>query len=311
MADRAGVSRSTVSQILNGRGELFAEETRERVRRAVEELGYLPSTAGRTLARGSSDIVISLIPNTTFGGNLQESYEVLTDELAKRGLTLLLRFSQDSPQNLERLAVGLKPRAILTVTPLPPDLRAAIVERGVEVLEPNPPAGTDVNSQIGKLQARHLVGHGYRRLAYAHLKDARMDPFGASREQGFVDECRELGLERPTVVHLGIDPKSASAALADLGMRGVGVGCYNDDVATALLHTAHVAGWRCPEDIALIGMDDTALAAFTSPPLTTIGYDAAQLIRGSLEGLLRRLDHVADTEPAPEVVLQVIERESV
>ena len=93
VAKRAGVSRATVSQILNGRGQRFASATRERVTQAAAELEYLPSSAGRTLALGSSDIVIAVIPNTTFGGNLQDIFEAATEELGARGLTLLLHLS--------------------------------------------------------------------------------------------------------------------------------------------------------------------------------------------------------------------------
>lgn len=310
VADRAGVSRSTVSQILNGRGDLFTDETRAKVADAVAELGYQPSAAGRTLARGSSDIVIALIPNTTFGGNLQDIYEALTTELARRGLTLLLRMSQDDAQSLDRLAVGLKPRAMITLTPMPQEQRAALSARGVEILEPAVGSSSDVNAEIGSLQARYLIGKGYRDLAYAHLHDERNDPFGAPREEMLTLECRRHGLPEPRVLHVGITPEAADAALDELGARGFAVACYNDDVATALLHAATKRGWRVPEDLALVGMDDTPLSRLTTPPLTTLGYDRAEVIAASVRSLLDRLDRAVETPPSVDVEVRVIERES-
>ena len=73
VARHAGLSRATVSQVLNGHAHRFADETAERVLRAAKELGYEPSAAGRMLRTGSSDFVIALVPNTTFGGTCRTS----------------------------------------------------------------------------------------------------------------------------------------------------------------------------------------------------------------------------------------------
>ncbi|MFP7761683.1 LacI family DNA-binding transcriptional regulator [Marisediminicola sp. LYQ134] len=310
VADRAGVSRSTVSQILNGHEELFTEETRARVADAVAELGYHPSAAGRTLARGSSDLVIVLVPNTTFGGNLQDIYGALTSALAERGLTLLLRLSEDSVESLARLATGLKPRAVLTLTGMPEGQKSALKKRGVEVIQPDARSGADVNAQIGAIQARHLIDKGYRKLAYAHLQDERTDPFGTPRELEFADECRRRGVPDPRVLHLGVTPESAAAALDDLGERGFAVACYNDDVATALLYAATQRGWSVPEDLALIGMDNTPLSRLTIPPLTTVGYDASEVLAASLRSLLRGLDKSDDAPIDVDVRVEIVERAS-
>lgn len=308
VADRAGVSRSTVSQILNGRAEFFTDETRSRVANAVAELGYEPSAAGRALARGSSDIVIALIPDTTFGHNLQDIYGALTDELATRGLTLVLRLSNHSPESLDRMVRGLAPRAILTLTGLPPLHRAALQRRGIEVIEPPDTGDYDANAQIGAVQARYLIGRGYQRLAYARLRDARNDPFGGPREEKFIEECRAEGLDDPPILYLDITTEGAQRALEELGGPGFAVACYNDEVATALLHAANEKGWRVPEDLALIGMDDTALARVTIPPLTTMGYDPNKVTEISLRFVLARLDRTDVPQPELDLSVRVVER---
>lgn len=308
VADRAGVSRSTVSQILNGRADLFTDETQARVAEAVAELGYEPSSAGRTLARGSSDIVIALIPDTTFGRNLQDIYGALTDELATRGLTLVLRLSDDSPGSLDKLVVSLKPRAVLTLISLPDDQRQLLVRRGVELIEPDESDAANVNAQIGGLQARHLIARGHRRLAYAHLRDARSDLFGGARERTFIAACRSQGLDEPRILHLDISAEDARSALDDLGSTGYAVACYNDDVATALLFAATERGWRIPQDLALVGMDNTPLSRLTVPPLTTMGYDPTQATQASLQTLLNRLDKRDDRENLIGLRLDLIQR---
>lgn len=290
VADRAGVSRSTVSQILNGRSGLFTDDTKAKVERAVAELGYQPSAAGRALARGSSDIVIALIPDTTFGHNLQDIYGPLTDELARRGLILVLRLSNHTEDALDRLVVGMKPRAILTITSLPEQQRALLVRRGVEVIEPSDGDAHDVNAHIGAMQADHLISRGYRRLAFAHLVDTRSDPFGGARQEAFTEQCRTAGLDAPRILRLGVTPEEAVAALDDLEGPGAAVACYNDEVAAALLYAAREREWQVPRDLAVIGMDNTPLSRLTAPPLTTMGYDPALATQASLRTLLARLD---------------------
>ena len=307
VADRAGVSRSTVSQILNGREDLFTAETRARVRQAVADLGYEPSAAGRALAKGSSDIVIALIPDTTFGGNLQDIYGALTDELARRGLTLVLRFSTQTAASLDRLVIGMKPRAVLSLTPLSDGDRRLLERRGVKAIDPQSSSHPDVNSEIGRLQARHLIDRGYRRLAYARLRDARSDAFGGPREHAFAVECRAHGVDGPRILALGINAEDAVAALDQLGRPGFAVGCYNDDVATALLHAASLRGWRVPRDLALIGMDHTLLSRLTTPPLTTIEYDTSLVTEATVQSILSRLGQEGTSGERAEVRLRLIE----
>ncbi|SFR84505.1 transcriptional regulator, LacI family [Agromyces sp. CF514] len=299
VAKHAGVSRATVSQILNGRGQRFAEATRDRVNQAALELGYEPSSAGRTLARGSSDFVIALIPHTTFGATLQDFFSRMTDELAAHGLTLVLRLATPSTASLGRVISSMKPAAVFSLTRFTDEERALIGDRGVTGLDPSSTNFFDYNHAIGLLQGRTLIAHGHRRLAFAHLADARQDPFGADRENGLREACREAGLPEPESVGLDVTPDDADRALDELGGTGFAVACYNDDVATALLSAATRRGWRVPEDLALIGMDHTTLGRLTLPPLTTVDYDLEIAAEAAIHGILAITGH-ADTARAPE-----------
>jgi DNA-binding LacI/PurR family transcriptional regulator len=296
VARHAGVSRATVSQILNGRGQRFATETRERVTQAAADLGYQPSAAGRTLAKGSSDIVIAVIPYTTFGGNLQDIFQAATEELASRGLTLLLHLATESTAPLDRVVTGMKPRAVISLTPFSKVELDLLKSRGVMAFDPESSSKDriDPNVEIGATQARYLADRGYTRLVFAHLQDARLDPFGEGREEGVRRACAERGLPDPVIVRLGIDPQDALKAIDSLELPGAGIVCYNDDVATALLSAATIRGWAVPTDVGFIGMDHTPLSAVTIPPLSTVGYDqraaAYNLITAALRGLGESVD---------------------
>jgi DNA-binding LacI/PurR family transcriptional regulator len=305
VARAAGVSRAAVSQILNGRGERFAASTRDRVRQAALELNYQPSAAARTLARGASEIVVAVIPHTTFGGNLQDLFDTLTDELAAVGLTVVLRFSTSSPESFDRLVRTMRPLAVVTFTPVEEPDRRLLRERGVRLIEPRNGEIERVDHTIGRMQADHLIERGYTRLAYAHLRDDRDDPFGRERAVGVRAACRDHGLAEPVILNLAVDLDEARRELSALPAPGYGVACYNDDVAIALLAAAQQSGWTVPGDLALIGLDNTRMSRLVSPRLTTIDVD----IRSGAVAMARAIvktvvDEATDAVPPP---LQVID----
>lgn len=310
VAKRAGVSRGAVSQILNGRGERFSTETQERVKRAAKELEYQPSAAGRALALGSSDFVIALIPNTTFGGNLQNLFESATEQLAACGLTLVLRLSTPTTAALDRLVSGIKPRAVLSLTLFSSDERALLDRRGVRAIDPAITGQNSLNEQIGALQARHLIERGRDHLAVARLQDARQDPFGEGREAGVRDECRRAGLPEPESVRLNIDLGQALAALDRIIAPGLGIVCYNDDVATALLSAAAVRHLRVPKDVAIIGMDHTPLSQVTLPRLTTVGYDTSAPTQNFIAAMVAALTATEELTPPADISLRLVPGET-
>lgn len=307
VARLAGVSRASVSMILNGQGHRFASATRDRVTKAASDLGYQPSSAGRTLAKGSSDVMLALIPNTTWGGNLQDIFQTAAEDLAARGLTLLLHMATSSTAPLDRVITGMKPRAVISLTPFTDHERAVLSARGAKAFDPANSAGAmNADFQIGALQAGHLIDRGFRSIAFAHLQDARQDLFGADREAGVRAVCLERGISEPAIVKLGLDPTQALTALDSLDVPGVGIACYNDDVATALISAATGRGWNLPGDVAIIGMDNNPLSAVTSPPLTTVGYDvkaaAHNLITLALAGIGEPVDEREHVDPVFGVV---------
>lgn len=311
VALHAGVSRSTVSEILNGRGGKFAVATREKVEQAARELRYQPSAAARSLVRGSSDLVIALIPNTTFGVNLQDILEKATEELARHGLTLLLRFSTPSPEMFDRLISTANPRGVLSFTPFSVKEQEIMRARGVQFIASSPlDSDSGTNHEIGRLQVRHLSHQGHRRVAFARLRDARQDVFGEERESGIRDECRARGLPQPQILWLGVDQAEAIAALDSLPETPVAIACYNDDIAIALLSAAMMRGRLIPEELALIGMDNTPLSQVVVPRLTTIDYPASEAAHLTAASFLSAITGESLEGSEPHLALRIIEGET-
>jgi DNA-binding LacI/PurR family transcriptional regulator len=309
VARAAGVSAATVSQILNGRGQRFSAPTQERVQQAARELGYQPSAAARMLARGASELVVALIPRTTWSANLQELVDTWTDGLSAVGLTLVLRFSNSSPESFDRLVRTMRPLAVMTMTRLSDGDRQLLRDRNVRLIEPQPGQAEHFDDTIGRMQAEYLISRGHTRLAYARLSDARADLFGRARETGFRAACGAHDLPAPATLTLPVDATAAQMQLAGLELPGYGIACYSDDLAITLLHAAQRLGWRVPEDVALIGMDHTPVSTVTNPRLTTIDADIRAAGPAMTRAILDAIrDRRADDRPFDSPVsLRVVE----
>ena len=303
VARLAGVSRGAVSQILNGHGGRFAAATRERVLDAARTLAYEPSLAGRTLARGKSDVVVAVVPHTTFGANLQDILEVMTDELARNGLMLVTRFSTPDVASFDGFIAAVQPVAVVTMADLAEDhldvlrSRRARLVGAADTSNENTDANRTGHDLVGALQARHLFDRGHRNLAYAHLKDRRQNLYGQPRFDGFRGACNELGLPEPDVIDLAIDSDEAIARLRKLD-GSTAIACYNDDVALTLLSAGQHLGIAVPAGLALVGVDNTALGRAAFPRLSTIGYEADAIARMLTHRVLSTVGMAVPAPPA-------------
>ncbi|MEV4286189.1 LacI family DNA-binding transcriptional regulator [Nonomuraea bangladeshensis] len=272
VAQRAGVSRSTVSYILNGHGDRFSEATRDAVERAVAELGYRPHSAGRALARGQSDLVLLVLPIAP-NSQFSQVADQLTETLAEHGLSLLMCSSTASPRSFAAMIDAARPRVVIALSELPEAKRTVLRAAGVRTLDIAHAISQrgGLSWRAGRLQADHLIQRGYRRLAYARLAEARDDVLLRAREQGVREACEAAGLDEPQVITVALRADADLDAIAALP-TGTGLACYNDDTAAAALAAARVIGRTVPRELGVVGVDDTPVATQTSPRLTTISF---------------------------------------
>jgi DNA-binding LacI/PurR family transcriptional regulator len=286
VATHAGLSRSTVSQILNGREHLFTEDTIARVRASAAALGYRPSLAGRTLARGTSDIVITLLSNVTFNPRLRELVDLITDGVAKAGLTNLIRFT-GSEDSLEDAILGLKPYGLVSLTPLPVRQRDRLLKQGVHIVEQPQDVQAEIDRAIGRLQVQHLAAAGYPEVAIALPNSAREQSFAAPREAGAQEWARANGIGVLPTRHVEFERGGPSAVVRELPYRQLGIAAYNDEIALAVLGAVLHDGRRVPEDVGIIGIDNSPIARASTPSITTVDYDIDYSANGIIEMLLQ------------------------
>lgn len=293
VARRAGVSRATVSHVLNGQGDRFSPETVERVRRAAEDLGYVPSSAGRALVRGRSDVVMIVFPFTTMP-NLQDIVDVFSEGLAEHGFNTVVQLSgpvgSEAHLRLRHVAESLRPAGVIDLGGLTRKDHDELRRLG------SPVVGTAVDSSgagsnlaFGRVQAEHLVERGFRQLAYAFLTDERGHPFDQGRTEATRAVCKENGLSEPYLFGIPLDAAGATNALATVLKAvptPVGIACFNDDVALAVLHATRSLDLAVPRDIGILGLGRGAVGQLSEPRLSSVWGDTRPLLVALLDALL-------------------------
>jgi LacI family transcriptional regulator len=282
VALRAGVSKTTVSRVLNGKPDLDGR-TAARVRRIIDELGYVPSSGAVGLARGRTRLAGLLVPSLRWpwmGDLLQGAVDLLESEsyglllhTCHRGDASLRRFSmQASARSFDGLLV-IEPEGTL-------DYITDLHRRGLPVViiddrghHPRFSSVSTTNREGGAQAARHLLDAGRTKIAMVAGPAAFR--CAVERTGGFVDELAGAG--RTVNRELTQDGqfsfaggRHATERLLATGKDFDAVFAQNDLSAAGAVQALRAAGVRIPDDVAVIGFDDIPLARHTDPPLTTV-----------------------------------------
>jgi DNA-binding LacI/PurR family transcriptional regulator len=319
VARHSGVSRTTVSYVLNGApNQSISEATRRRVLDTAERLGYTPYAAARALRSGRSDVVLFLTPEWPIGATIARLVEDMTLALATAGLTLVMHSHPRSARPIADLWKAINPAAVINHQALTEDEANVARRLGITVLAPAfafPGAGTfaDFQTAIGHRQVEHLAAAGHRRLGFALPDDDRLAAFAQPRLNGARRACSELGLSEPVTRVIGLSDGSAGRGVTywrRLRSKITAICSYNDEVALAVLAGMRAQGLSAPEDFAVIGVDNIPAGALTSPALTTVATGMSELGKYLAASVTNTLGGVEPPPgPGPEII-QVIGRDT-
>ena len=289
VAARAGVSAATVSLVTNGKtaGRVSSENI-AKVEQAVAELGYVVDGLGSSLAKGHSNIVILVAPdvsNPFYAKVIAGLREAIGERYA---LLLSVTDAGKTPQPADvRRLLALRPAGLLVDAPSAQflaELRATeplVLLDAAGIANDSPSVNFDVAGGA-RLLARHLAGHGHRKVAYLDSTTGT-ETFRVRRE-AFRAEARRLGCEVAAVGQTTIDVGAAAAAFAEAwdGWSGAGISaiaCATDTQAYGVLQEARVAGVAVPHALAVTGFDDLPYSETSNPGLTTVHLPATELGR--------------------------------
>lgn len=302
VARLAGVSPITVSRTLNT-PDIVSEKTRNAVKTAVEQLGYVTNVLAGSLHTRRSRLVAAIVP-TIATSMFAETIEALSDRLRRGGYEVLLGLTGfDVDQAREEELVGAvlsrKPDAVfLTGINHTKRTRQLLLRAGIPVVESwdLTPTPLDIavgfsHEAVGRAAAGHLVERGCRRMAVVAAGDDR----ARKRRNGFVERLRESGLE--VVATRDVDSPGTMAAGREAlgtwlgqGREIDGIFCSSDPIAQGVHTEARARGLDLPGDLALIGFGDFAFAALMEPALSTIHLDSRNLGVSAAEAILSEID---------------------
>ncbi|MEV7128754.1 LacI family DNA-binding transcriptional regulator [Streptomyces sp. NPDC093260] len=305
VAARAGVGRGTVSRVINGSPRV-SDATRAAVEAAVAELGYVPNTAARALAANRTDAIALVVPEpeTRFFAEpyFSDMLSGVGAELADTEMQLLLTFAGGDRER-RRLAQYLAAHrvdGVLLVSvhaddPLP-DLVAqleipAVISGPRSAAETLPSVDSD-NYGGARSAVEHLLAGGRRRIAHI---TGHLDVYGAQRRvDGYRDALRAAGLPVDEVLVEQGDfteegGRRAMARLLDNAPDVDAVFAGSDVTAAGARQVLRERGRRTPEDVALVGYDDSAIARHMDPPLTSVRQPIEEMGRAMIDLLLTEI----------------------
>ena len=267
VARRAGVSRATVSYVLNRVDtQSISAATTEAVQKAARELGYVPNAFAQSLKRGQGSTVLVPFSVSLMGPPLAQAFEACAAALSRRGLTLVTDSVQYASRSERAEAwMRLHPAAVIEAFAPPDDALARQLRRAGIALVAG--GGTE------GLTAAQAFARDARRtqLDYATDRYGTVLVAGPLLDDGGPPVPRRRGV---TVKRAPLDAAGVSAVAEHCArIRPAAVGAFNDDFAIALITALVGRRLRVPEDIAVIGIDDIPLAAATTPALTTVAGD--------------------------------------
>ncbi len=312
IANMAGVAPMTVSRVVNDSGYVSVE-MRQKVERAVKELNYHPNGLARSLKRQRTHVVGILLPDIAnpFSAELAQGIQ---ESLIPRGYSSFICASERSVQREQAALRALfdhRADGIIVATretKAGNDFLLRLTERDLPIVV----VGRSLNHpQIDRVTAdhwkgayeavEHLIALGHKRIGFIGVSP--INGAGLRRYQGYLDALRESDLTVDEKLIVGPaaqfgpgystqdDGYAGMKKLLALKRRPTAVFARNDFTAMGAICAIRDAKLNIPEDIAIVGFDNVPLAAYTSPPLTTVdqptreqGQEAARLLLERIEG---------------------------
>ncbi|HQS68114.1 MAG: LacI family transcriptional regulator [Novosphingobium sp. 28-62-57] len=318
----AGVSKKTVSRVIN-RSPLLNEATREKVEAVIAELGYVPNPQARALAL-RRNFLIGLIhdnPNAQMVLGVQQG---ILSAITNTEFALVVRpVNRRSPDMLDDVRSFLEQQRLYGVLLLPPisendaladlceELGVAWVRMGsVKLDEDQHMVASNDREAVAKAVA-YLIGRGHRRIGFVAGPEGFRS--AAERALGFTDALASAGLAQDAAImaegsytfETGI---AAGEKLLAATPRPTAIFASNDEMAAGVLHAARKQGLSVPEDLSIVGFDDTAIAAHIWPPLTTVRWPIKAMAKSAA---LKLIDPAEARRQPSHFLSDLIERASV
>jgi LacI family transcriptional regulator len=318
VAEVAGVSASTASRVLNGRGEL-SEATRAAVREAAEALKFRPSVLARSLRTQTTFTVGFVVPDIAspfYASALKGAQQVLEQSGYR---VMLMDSEQEAAGEVAALRTLLNHQVdglLLSTTGLPKRVFTEVVGASGTpcvffdgILAGAGAGSVSLENELGiAALVDHLVDHGHERIAV--LAGSQTETSGRERMKAFRGAMRRRGLRVPAA-YLRPSPWSVengrdeTAALLELPVRPTAVVAASVELALGCMTACREHRVTIPDELALVSFDDSYFGALLDPPLTSIAYDPAEVGRSAARLLVEAISDGGGRATRRDLVLPV------
>ena len=310
VARHAGVASSTVSYVLSGKRSV-SEETKERVHRAIEVLGYHPHAGARALASSRSNVIALVVPlrSDMYVPVMMEIAIGVVTKARGYGYDVLLLTNDEGPEGIRRVASSARADAvILTDIGMEDDRIAVIAETGIDAVLIGVPADPEGLSCVdldfaaaGRLCVEHLAQLGHRTVAFIGEAEGvyrRHIGFAERTLRGIREGAAAQDID---LVHRPCDGSYEAAAgtlarIFEERPRTTGLIVQNEGIIPPLMSLLRGAGRAVPEDVSIVALCPDHIAEQTAPRLTSVTIPAAELGTRAVDLLMRRMDGAAAGE---------------
>ena len=323
VASAAGVSIATVSRVLNGRPDV-APATREAVLRAVRDQRFSTNRSARALSGGRTGLVgvtLPLIEAAYFSEILGGTAEALYEQDMRVVLSPTLHLHERAMTLLDRLMHGTTDGAVLMLPEETNEELKALQRLGYPfvVVDPRVPLDEGVpsvsaaNASGARAAIQHLLSLGHRRIAAVTgiaewlASIERLNGYHAAHAAAGVLSDPELVVEGDFTIEGG---EASAALLLEKPRPPTAIFAFNDNMAVGVLRTARARGLRVPEDLSVVGFDDSEQAAIVTPALTTVRQPLAEMGRMAVSLLLRLLENQRVEGLNVELATRLVVRDS-
>ncbi|MEY9887038.1 DNA-binding LacI/PurR family transcriptional regulator [Catenulispora sp. MAP12-49] len=306
VAERAGVSIKTVSNVVNGYA-FITPATRERVEAAIAETGYRPNLGARNLRKGRTGFIVLAVPELD-NPYFAELTGLVITAAHRRQWTVLVEQTQGSREREQAVITSMGPQRIdaAILSPLamePDDLRRADPGTPLVLLgERDIPGPADHvaidNVAAARTVVEHLIGIGRRRIAIIGDQPAKNGGTGLLRTAGYRQALDAAGIATDPDLVVAVenyqraDGAEAMAHLLALPEPPDAVFCCNDLLAIGAMRAGAERGVSVPDQVAVAGFDDIAEGSYSLPSLTTIAPDKAAIAEAAVNLADRRVDPI-------------------
>ena len=297
VASLAGVTVTTVSRMMNGRCNV-SPATREKIENAMKTLGYRPNEFARSLAKKTSNIIGLIVPSAQacFFSNLIEQIEKHAYEKGCKLMLCISNMDVQKEREYFNMLLGNKVMGIILASHTQNIDDFIHISAPLIIIERSPsstvPCALMDNYRGGYIAGKHLIDKGCKHLLY-FSGHATIDADPNKRILGFRDACRERGIapplqfDAPWEQFISMDYEPSVHQLFRKHPETDGILASNDIMAAAIVRYCNRQGVRVPEQLKVIGYDDTPFAKNCTQPLTTIHQPIDELSLFAVSSIIR------------------------